>query len=211
MPPTSTQVYGAATATSTPIAATTATRTSTATPTATRRPARHADCHTEGEHGYADATPTKAATATPTPAGSQSGGGVKIPVSQSVNFDTLPSAGRALSGQSPSGLIEWGSNGWFLSGPYDKFHSNSVSFNKGLSSATLTFLKPTLLTAVDVDNGGESSTTVNAELSGSGGQAGDSCRRPGHHDFQRIGRPVHQRDDPQHQRLVHQLRQLPDH
>ncbi len=136
-----------ATATTTTVATATATQTVTALPTST-----------------ASATPKKIATPTGTPA---AGGGGKKPVSLAVNFDNLPSVGRALSGQYPSGVIDWGSKVWYLSGPYDKFRTNSISFNgAGPTSGTFTFLKPSLLTALDADNGGQNSTTVTLSCPG---------------------------------------------
>src|SRR5258708_11393341 len=45
-----------------------------------------------------------------------------------VVFDDLTPADRTLNGQYPTGVIDWGNNAWFLSGPWGQFTTNSVSF-----------------------------------------------------------------------------------
>jgi hypothetical protein len=96
---------------------------------------------------------------TPAGAGATSG--------STVTFDDLPNANRPLSGQYPSGVIDWGSLSWYLSGPYGQFSSNSVGFNgSGVTSASFTFVTPSRLMQVDAYNGGTTSSTVNLTCAG---------------------------------------------
>jgi len=72
-----------------------------------------------------------------------------------------------LSGQSPSGVIDWGTNRWYLSGPFGSFRTNSVGFNgAGPTSAVLTVLGSRTLAQVDAYNGGSGATTVTLSCSG---------------------------------------------
>lgn len=78
-----------------------------------------------------------------------------------INFDDRADPDRALSGQYPSGVVDWGNNQWYLSGPWGSFSTNSVSFlNPNDTDATFTFLVPRRLISVDAYNGGSSATTV---------------------------------------------------
>jgi hypothetical protein len=107
----------------------------------------------------ATTTATRTPTATPT---SSVGGGQSV-----ITFDDLANPNRPLSGQYPSGVIDWGTNAWWLSGPYSQNSTNSVSFNgAGPTSATFTFLAPRQLLQLDVDNGGTTSSTVSLNCPG---------------------------------------------
>jgi hypothetical protein len=123
--------------TSTPTATATATRTST--PTVTR-------------------TPTPISTATPT----------ATPVApQTVTFDDRPGQDQPLNGQYPTGVIDWGTNGWWHAGPWGLFTTKSVSFNgDGITSRTFTFVTPRRLVSIKVYNGGVGSTTISLGCSG---------------------------------------------
>src|SRR5260370_95248 len=59
-----------------------------------------------------------------------------------VTFDDISPASRVLSGQYPTGIIDWGSGtNWWLSAPYGLFTGQSVSFNtSSQTSASFTFL-----------------------------------------------------------------------
>ncbi|MEX0616986.1 MAG: Ig-like domain-containing protein [Candidatus Woykebacteria bacterium] len=86
-----------------------------------------------------------------------------------VDFNTITvsSGNPPLSGQHPSGLIDWGTGNWVLSGPFDKFNSNSISFNgASLTQASFTILKTAIFDSIDADNGGGSSSTVTLKCSG---------------------------------------------
>ena len=85
-----------------------------------------------------------------------------------VTFDDLSQPGRPLTGQYPTGMINWGSSGWYLSGPWGQFPTNSISFNgASLTSATFNLVSPRVLTHVDAYNGGSSSSTVTLSCAGS--------------------------------------------
>jgi hypothetical protein len=114
-----------------------------ATPTPTASPTRPA--------ATATATSTATATATRTPATG----------SQSVTFDDRAGQNQALNGQYPSGVIDWGTNKWYHSGPWRAFTTKSVSFSSaGVTSQSFTFLTPRRLVSLQAYNGGNSASTV---------------------------------------------------
>jgi hypothetical protein len=90
--------------------------------------------------------------------------------SASASFDDLNTpTGHPLNGQYPSGVIDWGNGGWWLSGPYAQFGTNSVSFNgAGPTSASLSFVSPRTLVSVDADNGGKDAGSVALSCDGQG-------------------------------------------
>ncbi len=84
-----------------------------------------------------------------------------------IGFDDLSNPNRPLNGQYPSGVADWGTNLWYLSGPFGSFRTNSVSFNGGgLTSGVITLVSPKRVTQVDVYNGGPSSSTVTLSCAG---------------------------------------------
>jgi hypothetical protein len=87
---------------------------------------------------------------------------------QTVTFDDKAGQNQALNGQYPTGVIDWGTNTWYHSGPWGPFTTKSVSFNGGgVTSRTFTFLTtPRRLVSVRVFNGGGGSTTVTLSCSG---------------------------------------------
>src|SRR5215472_10388981 len=114
--------------------------------------------------------PTSGPTATPVPT-------VSAGSTRTITFDDLSNPGRPLSGQYPSGVIDWGTNNWFLSGPYGLFTTNSIGFNgRGPTSETFTYLTPTRTIQIDAFNGGSASTTVT--LSCDGAQANQVTLSP---------------------------------
>jgi alpha-tubulin suppressor-like RCC1 family protein len=142
-PPTATPT-GTAVGTATPSPTTTSTSTATATPTPT---------------STATATPalTPTATATPTPE----------PSTQTITFDDLGNPNRALGGVYPAGSIDWGSNAWYLSGPWRLFTTNSVSFNSGaMTSASIAFVSPRRVLGLDAFNGGNAASTITLSCPG---------------------------------------------
>src|SRR6266542_2770695 len=105
-------------------------------------------------------TSTPTATAIPTPPTPPAG-------TQTISFDDLANPNRVLSGQYPTGLIDWGSNVWYLSSPWGLFRTNSFSFNgAGRTSGQFTFLSPRRLVQLDAYNGGTSSSTVSVSCTG---------------------------------------------
>ena len=118
------------------------TSTPTRTPTATPTP--RAGQPTSTPTRTPTATPTRTATPTPVPQGAN----------QTVTFDDLSPQNRPLNGQYPSGVIDWGTNAWYLSGTYGAFDTNSIGFNgAGPTSATLRFISPRRLVQIDAYNG----------------------------------------------------------
>jgi len=98
----------------------------------------------------ATATPT-GTTPTPTPVVSET----------TVTFNDLTPANRVLSGQYPTGVIDWGTNQWYLSGPYGQFSTNSVGFNgPSRFSGPITILNGRSLTSVQAFNGGGLTTVT---------------------------------------------------
>jgi hypothetical protein len=72
-----------------------------------------------------------------------------------------------LNGQYPTGVVNWGTNLWYLSGPYGQFTSLSVGFNgPGPTSAPITFVSPKRLVQVEAFNGGGVSSTISATCAG---------------------------------------------
>src|SRR5262249_30031676 len=78
-------------------------------------------------------------------------------VTQTVSFDDLSPANRPLNGQYPSGVIDWGTNTWYLSAPWRQFTTNSITFNFNgatQTSGSLRFVNPRRLVQLDAFNGG---------------------------------------------------------
>lgn len=88
-------------------------------------------------------------------------------VVQIVDFDNLSTVNQPLNGQYPSNVIDWGTDAWFLSGPYGAFTTRSISFNgpRG-TSASLRFVSPRTLVRVDAYNGGPTASTLTLSCSG---------------------------------------------
>jgi hypothetical protein len=103
-------------------------------------------------------TPTRTTTPTSTPT-STSG--------STATFNDLSPANRPLSGQYPSGVLDWGTNAWYLSGPFGAFGTNSVGFNgAGPTSATVRVLNGRRLLSVDAYNGGSGASTLTVACAG---------------------------------------------
>jgi hypothetical protein len=154
----------AATSTSTPTAAATSTSTPTAAPTSTPTP-------TAAATSTSTPTPTVAATSTPTPTAVASATPVATatagPGTQTVSFDDLVNPNRPMNAAYPTGLVDWGLNVWWLSGPWGQFTTDSVSFNTASArSASFTFLSPRRLVRLTAFNGGTASTTLTLACSG---------------------------------------------
>jgi hypothetical protein len=84
-----------------------------------------------------------------------------------VTFDDLGPGGQNLVGQYPSGVINWGTTAWYLSGAFGQFTTPNISFpNSGPTSATFTFMTPRRLVSIRAYNGGGGSSTVSLSCSG---------------------------------------------
>jgi hypothetical protein len=102
---------------------------------------------------------TTAPTATPTPTTAAS--------ARTLIFDDLSNPNRPFSGQYPSGVVDWGTNAWYLSGPFGAFRTNSVGYNgAGPTSATFRIMTAQRLVRVDAYNGGSGTTTITLACAG---------------------------------------------
>jgi hypothetical protein len=113
----------------------------------------------------ATSTPTRTPvlpTSTPRPTSTPTGS-----AAVTVTFDDQSGQNQALTGQYPSGLIDWGSGKWYHSAPWGKLTTKSVSFaGSSAKSATFKFVSPRKLVSVQAYNGGGSSSTVSLSCSG---------------------------------------------
>ena len=83
-----------------------------------------------------------------------------------ITFDARP-AGTFLSGQYPTGLIDWGNGSWFVSGPFGAFTGNSISFkDSSVFSASFSFVTPLRLLTIDAYNGGTIASTITLSCPG---------------------------------------------
>ncbi len=87
--------------------------------------------------------------------------------SQTINFNDLSNPNRVLNGQYPTGVADWGTNQWYLSGPFGQFTTLSVSFNgAGATSAPVNFVAPRRLLQLDAYNGGPGSSMITLSCAG---------------------------------------------
>lgn len=98
--------------------------------------------------------PTPTPTSTPTPTPTPTGG-----ATQTITFDDKAGQDQVLSGEYPTGVINWGSNNWWHSAPWHLFTTKSVTFNgSGINLASFTFIAPKKLIKLDAYNGGIQTT-----------------------------------------------------
>ncbi|HEV3484209.1 MAG TPA: Ig-like domain-containing protein, partial [Vicinamibacterales bacterium] len=91
---------------------------------------------------------------------------VDNPDERVITFDDAVHS-QPLSGEYPTGVVNWGVDAWFLSGPWGQFTTNSISFNgAGITEAPFTFLTPKRLLSVKAFNGGSVATTVTLSCAG---------------------------------------------
>jgi plastocyanin len=84
-----------------------------------------------------------------------------------VTFDDTIGQDRVLAGQYPSGVIDWGTNQWYLSAPWRLFTTKSVGFNgPGRTSESFSFVSPRTLVQIDAYNGGTVASTVTLACAG---------------------------------------------
>ena len=95
---------------------------------------------------------------------------VNVTVSNSalsvITFNDLPSASGPLNGQYPTGVVDWGSNAWWRSGPWGQFTTNSISFTSSVVSASFRFITPRRLVSLKAFNGGTTTSTVTLSCAG---------------------------------------------
>jgi hypothetical protein len=84
-----------------------------------------------------------------------------------VTFDDLTNINGVLNGVYPTGVIDWGTNVWYLSGPWSLFTTNSISFNSGaVTSAVFTWATPRRLISLQAFNGGSAASTITLSCAG---------------------------------------------
>jgi len=84
-----------------------------------------------------------------------------------ITFNDLPNPDRALDGQYPVGVADWGTNKWHLLPPWWNSPTNIIVFaNEGVISATFDFLTPAILQSVRVANEGTDASTVSLACAG---------------------------------------------
>jgi hypothetical protein len=72
-----------------------------------------------------------------------------------------------LKGEYPTGVIDWGTNRWYLSVPRGANATNSVRFNgPSYTSKSITFVTPGRLEQLTAFNGGSAPSTVSATCDG---------------------------------------------
>lgn len=72
-----------------------------------------------------------------------------------------------LSGQYPTGIIDWGNGSWWVSQPWGAFTTNSISFfSANIFSGSFSFLTPLRLVRLDAYNGGAANSTVTISCGG---------------------------------------------
>ena len=127
---------------------------------------------TAGDASDSPPAPTAAASPTrsPTPTRTPTPAPTATPAPRTLTFDDVSGADQPLDGQYPSGVLDWGSEQWYLSGPWKGFGSKSLSFTEGRTNTAVTFLSPRRLLSVRVHNGGTGSSTVVLTCSGQAGQ-----------------------------------------
>jgi plastocyanin len=84
-----------------------------------------------------------------------------------ITFDDTVGENRVLSGQYPAGVIDWGTNAWYLSAPWQQFTTKSISFNgSGRTSESFTFVVPRTLLQIEAYNGGTVASNVSLACTG---------------------------------------------
>jgi hypothetical protein len=88
-----------------------------------------------------------------------------------IDFNNLTSVQAPLNGQYPTGVVNWGTNIWWLSSPWGQFTTNSISFNgSGPTSGTFSFASARVLVSLKAFNGGTASSTVTLSCTGNTSQ-----------------------------------------
>lgn len=86
---------------------------------------------------------------------------------QTIDFNNATGQDVVFEGQYPSGVIDWGTNIWFLSSPWGQFTTKSISFNgSGETSGAFTLMVPKTPVSVQAYNGGTVASTVTLACTG---------------------------------------------
>lgn len=80
---------------------------------------------------------------------------------QTISFDDKAGQDQVLNGEYPAGIINWATNIWWHSAPWNLFTTKSVTFNgPGITSGSFTFINPKKLIKLDAYNGGALTTVT---------------------------------------------------
>lgn len=86
---------------------------------------------------------------------------------QTIDFNNAAGQDITLNGQYPNGVINWGTNVWYLSAPWGQFTTKSISFNgSGQTSGQFTLINPKTVVSIQAFNGGTVSSTVTLACTG---------------------------------------------
>jgi hypothetical protein len=111
-------------------------------------------------------TPTPTATSVP-PTRTPTPTNTPLPALRTITFDDQSNPNRALNGQYPTGVVDWGTTTWYLSGPYGAFMTNSIGFGgSSRTSANFTLLGSRRLVKLDAYNGGTTNTVLTISCAG---------------------------------------------
>ena len=84
-----------------------------------------------------------------------------------VTFNDHPGQEQPLTGQYPTGVIDWGNTGiWWLSAPWQKLSTKSLTFASWATSATFTLPTPRTFVSLLAYNGGPTTSTVTLSCPG---------------------------------------------
>ena len=93
-------------------------------------------------------------------------GGVVPSPSATIDFNDQ-TGNRVLNGQYPASVVDWGTDSWWLAGPWGSFTTNSISFNgAGPTAQSFTFITPKRLISLKAYNGGSTSSVITVSCSG---------------------------------------------
>jgi len=88
--------------------------------------------------------------------------------SATIDFDDQ-TGNQVLNGQYPASVVDWGTDSWWLAGPWKSFTTNSISFNgAGPTTQSFTFLNPKRLISLKAYNGTEVGSDAVITISCSG-------------------------------------------
>ncbi len=134
--------------------------TNTPSPTSTPAPVGGTPTPTPTPGPTATPTPGPVATATPGPTTVPTSTPAPATTTQTIDFNSL-AVGTQLTGEIPRGVINWGTNQWFVARPTNQFTTNGLHFSTSTgSSRSFSFVTPRMLLRLDMINHGTTASTV---------------------------------------------------
>ena len=87
-----------------------------------------------------------------------------------ITFNDASGRDRQLGGEYPAGIVNWGTNSWWLASPAGKFSTKSLSLNgnkvPALTESTFAFVTPRRLLSLEAFNSGQAPATVTLRCDG---------------------------------------------